>query len=117
MKARIRSIQREQAQKRMMQAVPEADVVITNPTHLAVAIKYERMKDAAPIVVAKGSGLIAEKIRSIAKENNVPLVEDKLLARSLFKACEVGMEIPLALYKAVAEILAYVYKLSSVGGR
>jgi flagellar biosynthetic protein FlhB len=114
-KARIRSVQREQAQKRMMQAVPDADVVVTNPTHLAIAIKYDRLKYAAPVVVAKGSGLIAEKIREIAKENNVPLVEDKLLARTLFKACEIGAEIPLTLYKAVAEILAYVYRLNSVG--
>jgi flagellar biosynthetic protein FlhB len=115
-KARIRSIQREQAQKRMMQAVPDADVVVTNPTHLAIAIKYERMKHGAPVVVAKGSGLIADRIREIAEEHNVPLVEDKPLAKSLFKLCEIGVEIPVTLYKAIAEILAYVYRLNSVGG-
>jgi flagellar biosynthetic protein FlhB len=109
-------VQREQAQKRMMQAVPDADVVVTNPTHLAIAIKYERMKHGAPVVVAKGSGLIADRIREIAEEHNVPLVEDKPLAKSLFKLCEIGVEIPVTLYKAIAEILAYVYRLNSVGG-
>ncbi|MBE9529046.1 MAG: flagellar biosynthesis protein FlhB [Proteobacteria bacterium] len=118
-KARIRSVQREMARKRMMQDVPEADVVVTNPTHLAVAIKYDTDKAASPIVVAKGAGLVAMKIREIAKEHGVPIVEDKPLARSLFKSVEVGMEIPVTLYKAVAEILAYVYKLKNktVGGR
>lgn len=112
-KARIKSIQREMARKRMMQDVPTADVVVTNPTHLAVAIKYDRSKGNAPIVVAKGAGYIAQKIRELAKNSKVPVIENKPLARSLFKHVEVGKEIPVTLYKAVAEILAYVYKLKS----
>jgi flagellar biosynthetic protein FlhB len=112
-KSRIRSVQREQARKRMMQAVETADVVVTNPTHLAVAIKYDRLKAGAPVVVAKGAGLIADRIKELAKEHMVPIVEDKPLARSLFKHVEIGMEIPMSLYKAVAEILAYVYRLSA----
>jgi flagellar biosynthetic protein FlhB len=112
-KSRIRSVQREQARKRMMQAVDTADVVVTNPTHLAVAIKYDRLKADAPVVVAKGAGLIADRIKELAQENMVPIVEDKPLARSLFKHVEIGMEIPMGLYKAVAEILAYVYRLSA----
>ncbi len=112
-KARIKSIQRELARRRMMQDVPKADVVVTNPTHLAVALKYDRSKADAPVVVAKGAGLIAEKIKEIARENRVPVVENKPLARSLFKTVEVGMRIPVDLYKAVAELLAYVYRLKS----
>lgn len=110
-RARIRSIQREMARKRMMQDVPAADVVVTNPTHLAVAIKYDKEKAAAPIVVAKGSGFVAQRIREIAMEHNVPLVENKPVARHLFKHVEIGKQIPFELYKAVAEILAYVYRL------
>lgn len=110
-KARIRSIQRDIARKRMMQQVPEADVVITNPTHLAVALKYDRAKAGAPIVVAKGAGKIAERIRELAREHGVPVLENKPLARSLFKHVDIGREIPANLYKAVAEILAYVYRL------
>ncbi|HXI09529.1 MAG TPA: flagellar biosynthesis protein FlhB [Thermodesulfobacteriota bacterium] len=112
-KARIKSIQRELARKRMMQDVPTADVVVTNPTHLAVALKYDKAKADAPIVVAKGADLIAEKIREIAKKHRVPLVENKPLARTLFKSVEVGKEVPVSLYKAVAEVLAYVYRLRS----
>jgi len=97
----------------MMQEVPKADVVLTNPTHLAVAIRYDRSKANAPIVVAKGAGLIAEKIREIARKNNVPVLENKPLARSLYKGVKVGAEIPSALYKAVAEVLAYVYRLKN----
>lgn len=109
-KARVRSIQYQMARKRMMAAVPKADVVITNPTHIAIAIQYNK-GDAAPIVTAKGSGFIAQRIKEIAKENNVPLVEDKPLAQLLNKTMDVGKQIPQNLYKAVAEILAYVYKL------
>ncbi len=118
-KARIKSAQREMARKRMMQDVPDADVVVTNPTHLAVALKYDPDKSASPMVVAKGAGLIAAKIKEIAIEHGVTIVEDKPLARSLFKSVEVGMEIPITLYKAVAEILAYVYRLKNktVAGR
>lgn len=112
-KARIRSIQREQARKRMMQEVPEADVVITNPTMLAIAVKYDMTTMDAPVVVAKGARLIAEKIRKIAEENGIPIVQDKPLARALFKAVEVGDQIPEEFFHAVAEILAYVYKLKS----
>ncbi|MBI5345200.1 MAG: flagellar biosynthesis protein FlhB [Deltaproteobacteria bacterium] len=110
-KARIKSIQREYARKRMMQEVPKADVVVTNPTHLAVALRYDKEKAKAPLVVEKGAGLIAGKIREIAGRHGVPVVENKSLARTLFKHVEIGMEIPVTLYKAVAEILAYVYRL------
>lgn len=112
-KARIKSIQRELARKRMMQDVPTADVVVTNPTHLAVALKYDKSKADAPIVVAKGADLIAEKIREVAKKHRVPVVENKPLARTLFKSVEIGKEVPVSLYKAVAEVLAYVYRLKS----
>ncbi|MEE9258272.1 MAG: EscU/YscU/HrcU family type III secretion system export apparatus switch protein, partial [Nitrospinaceae bacterium] len=90
---------------------PEADVVITNPTHISVAIKYDMESHSAPTVVAKGRGHMAAKIREVAKENGVPLVEDKPLAGMLYKTVEIGQLIPASLYKAVAEILAYVYKL------
>ena len=109
-KSRIRSAQREAARKRMMQEVPAASVVITNPTHLAVAIKYEDKEMAAPKVVAKGAGIIAEKIKEIAKEHGVPIFEDKPIARALFKL-ELNAFIPEGLYIAVARILAYIYKL------
>ncbi len=110
-RARIKAIQREMARKRMMQDVPTADVVVTNPTHLSVAIRYDRSKSDAPVVVAKGSGHLAMKIREIAAENKVPLVENKPLARHLYKNVEVGMQVPVDVYKAVAEVLAYVYRL------
>lgn len=110
-KARIKSIQRELARKRMMAEVPKADVVVTNPTHIAVALKYDKTKGSAPVVVAKGAGHIAEKIKELAKKSGVPVIENKPLARSLFKLVEIGKEIPSNLYKAVAEILAYVYRL------
>lgn len=110
-KSRIRSIQLEAARKRMMQDVKEADVVVTNPTTLAVALKYDQQRMAAPVVVAKGARLIAERIKEIARANDIPIVENKPLARLLYKAAEVGQEIPDNLYKAVAEVLAYVYRL------
>lgn len=112
-KARIRSVQREMARQRMMEAVPEATVVITNPTHLAIAIKYEEGMQA-PTVVAKGAGFVAQKIKSIAAENDVPTVENKPLARTMFKSTEIGDFIPADLYRAVAEILAYVYRLKGL---
>jgi flagellar biosynthetic protein FlhB len=112
-KSRIRRKQIEMALQRMMQAVPTADVVITNPVRLAIAIKYNANEMSAPRVVAKGQRLIAERIKEIARENNVPIVEDKPLAQSLFKSAEVDQEIPYELYKAVAEILAYVYQLNN----
>jgi flagellar biosynthetic protein FlhB len=113
-KARIRSIQMETARQRMMAAVPEADVVITNPTHLAVALRFDAARMIAPQVIAKGAGYVAERIKQIAAENDVPLVEDKPLARTLFKIVEVGNTIPADLYKAVAEVLAYVYRLRGI---
>ena len=109
-KARIRSLQREMARKRMMQEVPKADVVITNPTHFAVALKYDSATMGAPAVVAKGANLIAEKIKEIAKANGVPVFEDKPLARSLYKLA-LDQEIPEVFYKAIAAILANIYKL------
>jgi flagellar biosynthetic protein FlhB len=111
-KSKIKRRQLEMSMHRMMQAVPTADVVITNPVHLAIAIKYEAGEMGAPKVVAKGQRLVAEKIKELARENDVPVVEDKPLARSLFKSVEIDEEIPVDLYKAVAEILAYVYQLS-----
>ena len=114
-KQRIRQVQLEMARRRMMTAVPDADVVVTNPTHLAVAIKYDVDKYSAPILVAKGAGNIAEKIRTLAEEYDIPLVEDKPLAQVLHKTVEVGQLIPASLYKAVAEILAYVYRLKGKG--
>lgn len=111
-KARIRSLQREMARKRMMQEVPKADVVITNPTHIAVALRYDSKEMEAPRVIAKGANLIAERIKEIATQHKVPIYEDKPLARSLFKL-EIGQEIPETLYKAVATILANIYKLKA----
>jgi len=110
-KARIRRIQREAARRRMMAAVPKADVVITNPTHLAVAVRYDPEKMYAPTVVAKGAGHVAEKIREIAAAHGVPVVENKPVAQLLYKTVDVDRAIPEDLYRAVAEILAYVYGL------
>ncbi|MBU0688027.1 MAG: flagellar type III secretion system protein FlhB [Gammaproteobacteria bacterium] len=110
-KGRIRSMQREIARRRMMSEIPTADVVVTNPTHYSVALKYSEDKMRAPIVVAKGSHLLAAKIKEIAKEHNVPILEAPPLARALHKHSELGAPIPEALYTAVAEVLAYVYQL------
>ncbi len=110
-KARIRSIQRDMARKRMMDDIPEADVVITNPTEIAIAIKYTPGEMESPKVLAKGRKKIAERIRNIAMENDIPIVEDKPLAWALYKTVDVGKEIPEDLFQSVAEILAYVYKL------
>jgi len=115
LKSKIRSIQQQMARKRMMAAVPKADVVITNPTHIAVALKYEPGKMEAPLVLAKGQELMAAKIREIAREHRIPLVENPPVARLLHSKVEVGRTIPEELFKAVAEILAYVYSLK--GGR
>ena len=110
-KRRIRQKQREMAQKRMMADVPKSDVVVTNPTEIAVAIQYDQQSMNAPIVVAKGEGFIAQKIRDIAAEHNIPVVENKPLARTLMQKVEVGETIPEELYLAVAEVLAFVYRL------
>lgn len=114
LKSRIRQIQMETARSRMMNDVPTADVVITNPTHIAVALKYEQGSAHAPKVVAKGKGRLAERIKEIAKENNVHIRENKVLARTLFKVVKVGQEIPEHLYEAVAIILAEVYNLKGM---
>lgn len=111
-KSKIRQRQRAISQRRMMQEVPKADVVITNPTHYAVALRYEPEKSTAPVVLAKGQRLVAQRIREIAEENGVPIVENVQLARTLYASVEIGDEIPTDLYQAVAEILAYVYRLS-----
>jgi flagellar biosynthetic protein FlhB len=114
-KARIRAVQREIARRRMMSAVKKADVIITNPTHIAIAIVYNRDSDAAPRVVAKGADLMAQKIKQIAAAAGVPLVENVPLARTLFKTVKVNQHVPRALYQAIAEVLAYVYRLKSRG--
>jgi len=110
-KARIRQLQREMARGRMMSEVPTADVVVTNPTHYAVALKYADGKMRAPTVVAKGADEVAAKIRELAAEHNVPLLEAPPLARALYTHTELGDEIPEGLYTAVAEVLAYVFQL------
>ena len=109
-KQRVRTIQREMSRKRMMAEVPKSDVIITNPTHYAVALRYKREEMDAPIVVAKGADYLAMKIREIGKLHNIPLVENPIVAGSLYKV-ELGKMIPEQMFKAVAEILAYVYKL------
>jgi flagellar biosynthesis protein FlhB len=110
-KGRIRAQQREMARKRMMAEVPKADVIVTNPTHYSVALKYEDGKMRAPRVVAKGSHLLALKIREVAQQHHVPLLEAPPLARALYHHAELGDEIPQTLYNVVAEVLAYVYQL------
>jgi flagellar biosynthesis protein FlhB len=116
-RGKIRSLQRQAARRRMMAAVPKADVVITNPTHIAVALQYEQHKMMAPVVVAKGTGVIAERIKAIAEENDVPVVENKPVAQLLYKIVDIDEEIPENLYKAVAETLAYVYGLKEKANR
>ena len=110
-KQRIRQLQREMSQRRMMAAIPEADVVITNPTHYAVALKYDPGKGSAPVLLAKGSDFLALKIREIAVANNVLLLESPALARSIYYSTELEQEIPGGLYLAVAQVLAYVYQI------
>lgn len=110
-KREIRKVQVRTAMQRMMRDVPSAEVVITNPTHLAVALKYEQETMAAPVVVAKGARLVAEKIKRLALENDIPIVENKPLAQALYKSVEVGEAIPPKFYAAVAEILAFVFRL------
>ena len=110
-KQRIRQLQREMAQRRMMAAVPEADVVITNPTHFAVALKYDPAKGNAPVMLAKGSDFVALKIREIANESKITVLESPALARAVYYSTELDQEIPAGLYLAVAQVLAYVYQL------
>ncbi|TRO20821.1 flagellar biosynthesis protein FlhB [Ectopseudomonas mendocina] len=110
-KGRIRQLQREMAERRMMQAVPQADVVITNPTHFAVALKYDPEKGSAPVLLAKGGDFLALKIREIAQEYKVMVLESPALARAVYYSTELDQEIPAGLYLAVAQVLAYVYQL------
>ena len=117
MRQRRRNVAKQLAAQRMSQAVPQADVVVTNPTELAIALKYDHETMAAPKVVAKGAGFIAQRIREIAAENDVPIIERKPLAQALYKSCEVGDLVPPTLYKAVAEVLAYVFELAGKGFR
>jgi flagellar biosynthesis protein FlhB len=114
-KARIRQLQREMAKRRMMAEIPTADVVVTNPTHYAVALKYTEGKMRAPVVVAKGADEVAAKIREIAAEHKVAMLEAPPLARALYRHAELGDEIPATLYTAVAEVLAYVFQLRAYG--
>lgn len=110
-RSKIKERQRQMAMRRMMQEVPLADVIVTNPTHYAVALKYEAKEMSAPKVIAKGTGYVAQKIKEIAQEHDVPIVENKPLARTLYDQVEIGEEIPEHLFEIVAEILAYVYRL------
>lgn len=110
-KGRIRRIQMQMAQKRMMSSVPDADVVITNPTHYAVALKYNNTVDSAPKIVAKGIDFLALKIKDVAKEHKIPIIENPALARSLYDQIDIDREIPSEFYKAMAEIFSYVYEL------
>ena len=111
MKARIRRLQRERARRQMMKDIPKATAVIANPTHFAVAIRYQMETMAAPVVLAKGKNYLALRIRQKAVEHEVPVIENPPLAQALYKSVEVGQEIPPHLYRAVAEILAYIFKL------
>jgi len=115
-KGRIKSMQREIARRRMMQEVPKADVVVVNPTHFAVALRYDDKRMRAPVVVAKGADIIAARIREIATESLVPIFEAPPLARALFKSVEIGNEIPATLYVAVAQVLTYIYQLKTARG-
>lgn len=114
-KGKIKSKMREVSQRRMMQKLPEADVVITNPTHFACAIKYDKEVSEAPVLIAKGADYLAQKIKEVAKENRIPIVENKPLARMLYYNVDLDSEIPRELYQMTAEVLAYVYKLKNGG--
>jgi flagellar biosynthetic protein FlhB len=111
LKRRQRSVQMDTAYNRMLRELPQADVVVANPIHLAVALRYEPGQMRAPRVLAKGRRLVAQRIKDLAREHGIPVIEDKPLARALFKACAVGDEIPGDLYRAVAELLAFVYRM------
>jgi flagellar biosynthetic protein FlhB len=113
-KARIRKLARELSQRRMMRDVPRATVVVTNPIHLAIALRYDKGSLGAPRVVAKGAGYVARRIVETARRHGVPVVERKPVAQALYKAVQVGQEIPAALYQAIAEVLAYVYRLRGI---
>jgi flagellar biosynthetic protein FlhB len=110
-KQKIRAIQKEMSQKRMMADIPTADVIVTNPTHISIALKYDPETMISPVIVAKGADIIAMKIREIAKGHNIPIVENVPLARGLYKTVKIGGAVPRTMYKAVAEVLAFIYKL------
>lgn len=110
-KSRLRALRMQRSRQRMMQAVPEADVVVTNPTHFAVALKYDMETMNAPVLVAKGADLVAKRIRELADEHEVPIVENPPLARALYAAVELDQEVPQEHYKAVAEVIGYVMRL------
>jgi flagellar biosynthetic protein FlhB len=110
-KSRLRQLRMERARKRMMAEVPKADVVVTNPTHYAVALRYEQAEMSAPKVIAKGVDTVAQKIREIAAEHNIPVIENPPLARGLYASVEIDQEVPPEFYKAVAELIGYIYKL------
>lgn len=112
-KSKIKQRQREMAMRRMMQEVPKADVIITNPTHFAICLKYDENKQDAPYVIAKGVDFVAEKIKKIAKEHEIIMVENRPLARALYDQTEIGDAIPEEFFKVVAEILAYVYRIKN----
>ena len=116
MRAHMLSLQLERARERMMDAVPKADVVVTNPEHISVALSYKRGEMFAPRVVAKGGGFLAFRIRDIAREAGVPIVENPPLARALYRSVRVGESVPERLYEIVAEVLAYVYRLDRSRG-
>jgi flagellar biosynthetic protein FlhB len=109
-KGKIRSIQRERARRRMMERIKDADVIVTNPTHFAVALEYKAGMMGAPRVIAKGQGWVAQRIKALGRDHDIPLVENVPLARALYRSVEVDQEIPNELFKAVAEILAFVYR-------
>jgi flagellar biosynthetic protein FlhB len=117
LKGRIRQVQHQMARRRMMQDLPTADVVVTNPTHFAVALKYDENRFGAPRVIAKGMDVMAQQIRAVAAGHRIPLVESPPLARALYATTELGREIPASLYVAVAQILAYVFQLKQAGAR
>ena len=115
-KSRVRALQREVAQRRMMEAVPGADVVVTNPLHFAVALRYQPERMDAPRLVAKGADLVASRIREVAGQHQVPVVASPALARAVYFSTRIGEEIPVGLYVAVAQVLAYVFRLREASG-
>jgi len=116
-KGRVRRIQRDLARRNMLKEIPKATAVVVNPTHYSVAIRYEMQEMAAPRVLAKGKNYLALRIRQIATDHGVPIVENQPLAQALYKSTDIGQEIPPHLYRAVAEVLAYIFKLMNPRGR